>query len=237
MNAHVIIKEVIKKYGDLHAIDRVSLDIQKGELFTLLGPSGCGKTTLLRMIAGFNSIEEGTIAFGDKVINNIEAHKRNIGMVFQNYAIFPHMTVFENVAYGLKARKIAAREIEERVKEALSMVQIYELKDRQPANMSGGQQQRVGIARALALNPELLLLDEPTSSLDPELVQEVLKVIRELVEDKVTMIIVTHEINFAKEVANKLIFIDEGRIVEEGDPVEIITNPKEARTAQFLSGI
>ena len=169
MNAHVIIKEVIKKYGDFHAVDRVSLDIQKGELFTLLGPSGCGKTTLLRMIAGFNSIEEGTIAFGDKVINNIEAHKRNIGIVFQNYAIFPHMTVFENVAYGLKARKIAAREIEERVKEALSMVQIYELKDRQPANMSGGQQQRVALARAIVIHPDILLMDEPLSNLDAKL--------------------------------------------------------------------
>ena len=169
MSRDVHITDAVKTYGDFNAVDHVTIDIQTGELFTLLGPSGCGKTTLLRMIAGFNSIEGGTISFGENVINDIPAHKRNIGMVFQNYAIFPHMSVYDNVAYGLKARKLKKTEIEERVTEALAMVQIESLRDRQPANMSGGQQQRVALARAIVIHPDILLMDEPLSNLDAKL--------------------------------------------------------------------
>ena len=147
MSNQVIIQNAVKRYGDFTALNGVSLDIQEGEFFTLLGPSGCGKTTLLRMIAGFNSIEGGDFYFGEKRINDVPAHKRDIGMVFQNYAIFPHLTVRENVAYGLKARKMPAKEIKPKVDEALELVQISHLADRKPNELSGGQQQRVALAR------------------------------------------------------------------------------------------
>ena len=165
----VIIKNAVKRYGDFTALHDVSLHIQQGEFFTLLGPSGCGKTTLLRMIAGFNSIEGGEFYFGDKLINDVPAHKRDIGMVFQNYAIFPHLTVEENVAYGLKARKTPKNEIDKRVKEALELVQIAPLAKRKPSELSGGQQQRVALARAFVIEPSVLLMDEPLSNLDAKL--------------------------------------------------------------------
>ena len=166
MSNQVIIKDAVKRYGDFTALNGVSLDIHEGEFFTLLGPSGCGKTTLLRMIAGFNSIEGGDFYFGDKRINDVPAHKRDIGMVFQNYAIFPHLTVRENVAYGLKARKVPAKDIAPRVNEALELVQISHLADRKPNELSGGQQQRVALARILCSEPQAILLDEPFSALD-----------------------------------------------------------------------
>ena len=156
MSNHVTIKDAVKRYGDFTALNGVSLDINEGEFFTLLGPSGCGKTTLLRMIAGFNSIESGEFYFGDKLINNIPAHKRDIGMVFQNYAIFPHLTVKENVAYGLKARKVPKDQMDAKVKEALELVQISHLADRKPNELSGGQQQRVALARAFVIEPSVL---------------------------------------------------------------------------------
>ena len=159
MSNEVIIKDAVKRYGDFTALNGVSLNIKEGEFFTLLGPSGCGKTTLLRMIAGFNSIEAGDFYFGEKRINDVAAHKRDIGMVFQNYAIFPHLTVKENVAYGLKARKVAKKEMDERVAEALKLVQIGHLADRKPNELSGGQQQRVALARAFVIEPSVLLMD------------------------------------------------------------------------------
>ena len=161
---NVSIRDAVKTYGDFKAVAGITLDIRKGEFFTLLGPSGCGKTTLLRMIAGFNTIDEGSISFGDMVINDVPAHKRGIGMVFQNYAIFPHLTVAENVAYGLKARRVPAQEIGPRVKSALELVQISELADRMPKALSGGQQQRVALARAFVIEPSVLLMDEPLSN-------------------------------------------------------------------------
>lgn len=166
MSHSVKICNAVKKYGEFTAVNDISCEIQEGEFFTLLGPSGCGKTTLLRMIAGFNSIDGGKIYFDEKEINNIEAYKRDIGMVFQNYAIFPHMTVFENVAYGLKARKVPRAEIGPKVLEALDLVQIGNLKDRKPSELSGGQQQRVSVARALMNGGEVILADEPTGALD-----------------------------------------------------------------------
>ena len=234
MSNEVIIRDAVKRYGDFTALNGVSLNIKEGEFFTLLGPSGCGKTTLLRMIAGFNSIEGGDFYFGEKRINDVPAHKRDIGMVFQNYAIFPHLTVKENVAYGLKARKVGKQEMETRVAEALELVQISHLADRKPNELSGGQQQRVAIARALAMNPLILFFDEPTSALDPELTGEVLKVIKQLAEEKMTMVIVTHEMAFAKAVSDRVIFMDGGVIVEQGKPEDVFENPRMERTKQFL---
>ena len=153
MSHAVVIKKAVKKYGNFTALNGVDLEIKPGEFFTLLGPSGCGKTTLLRMIAGFNSVDGGEICFDEKVINNLEAHKRDIGMVFQNYAIFPHLTVAENVAYGLKAKKCPKEQIPGKVEEALDLVQIKNLKDRKPNELSGGQQQRVALARAFVIEP------------------------------------------------------------------------------------
>ena len=161
MSHAVIIKNAVKKYGDFTAVNGISLNIEQGEFFTLLGPSGCGKTTLLRMIAGFNTVDGGEICFDEQVINTLPAHKRDIGMVFQNYAIFPHLNVADNVAYGLKARKVPKEQIIPRVDEALKMVQIDQLKARQPNELSGGQQQRVALARAFVIEPGVLLMDEP----------------------------------------------------------------------------
>ena len=169
MSVNIRIDHARKCYGDNVIIADLSLMIREGEFFTLLGPSGCGKTTLLRMIAGFNSIEGGEFYFGDRLINTVPAHKRDIGMVFQNYAIFPHLTVEENVAYGLKARKVPKSEIEPRVKEALELVQIAHLAKRKPNELSGGQQQRVALARAFVIEPSVLLMDEPLSNLDAKL--------------------------------------------------------------------
>ncbi len=180
MSNKVLIKDAVKKYGDFTALNGVSLEINEGEFFTLLGPSGCGKTTLLRMIAGFNSIEGGEFYFGDTLINNVPAHKRDIGMVFQNYAIFPHLTVAENVAYGLKARKTPKSEIDGRVKEALELVQISHLAERKPNELSGGQQQRVALARAFVVEPSVLLMDEPLSNLDAKLRVQMRTVIKKL---------------------------------------------------------
>ena len=238
MSHAVIIKNAVKKYGDFTALNGVSLDIKQGEFFTLLGPSGCGKTTLLRMIAGFNTVDGGEICFDDRVINNLEAHKRDIGMVFQRFNLFPHKTVLENITLAPDKLKIASKE-ENRAHamELLRKVGLESKADERPSNLSGGQQQRVAIARALAMNPKVLLFDEPTSALDPELVGEVLKVMQDLAEEGMTMIVVTHEMGFAREVSNHLIFMEGGYIVEEGDPKEIFAHPKNERTRQFLSSV
>lgn len=235
MSQNVIIKDVVKIYGDFNAVDHISLEMKEGELFTLLGPSGCGKTTLLRMIAGFNSIESGTIAFGSKVINEIPAHKRNIGMVFQNYAIFPHMTVFENVAYGLKARKVSKEEIEKRVNEALEMVQIQNLKDRQPANMSGGQQQRVALARAIVIHPDILLMDEPLSNLDAKLRVQMRTTIKKVQKKLgITTIYVTHDQEEALAISDRIAVMNHGVIQQVGVPQEIYTRPVNEFVANFI---
>lgn len=237
MSVSIDIDNVIKKYEDTIVINGLSLKIHPGEFFTLLGPSGCGKTTLLRMIIGFNSIEGGTIKVDNKVINNIPVNKRNMGMVFQNYAIFPHMSVFDNVAFGLKQRQVPAAEIEKSVVEILDVVKIGHLKDRMPTQLSGGQQQRVAIARALAMEPQVMLFDEPTSALDPEMVNEVLDVMKDLAQSGMTMMCVTHEMGFAKQVADRVLFVDQGKILEDSNPEEMFSNPKHERTKEFLAKI
>ena len=184
MSVSIKIEHAIKRFGKKTIIPDLSLEIKKGEFFTLLGPSGCGKTTLLRMIAGFNTIEGGDFYFDDLRINNIPAFKRNIGMVFQNYAVFPHMTVEGNVGYGLKQRKIKNPEYDELVDQVLQDVHIEELKDRYPAQMSGGQQQRVALARAIVIQPNVLLMDEPLSNLDAKLRVEMRLAIKRIQKQK-----------------------------------------------------
>ena len=235
MSNGVLIKDAIKIYGDFQALNGVSLDIKEGEFFTLLGPSGCGKTTLLRMIAGFNSIEGGEFYFGDKLINNVPAHKRDIGMVFQNYAIFPHLTVKENVAYGLKARKVPKDEITRRVDEALELVQIKHLADRKPNELSGGQQQRVALARAFVIEPSLLLMDEPLSNLDAKLRVQMRSVIKKLQKRLgITTIYVTHDQEEALAISDRIAVMKDGYIKQVGTPAEIYAKPENPFVAGFI---
>ena len=235
MSNEVIIKDAVKRYGDFTALKGVSLDIREGEFFTLLGPSGCGKTTLLRMIAGFNSIEGGDFYFGEKRINDAPAHKRDIGMVFQNYAIFPHLTVRENVAYGLKARKTPKAEIEKRVNEALELVQISHLADRKPNELSGGQQQRVALARAFVIEPSVLLMDEPLSNLDAKLRVQMRSVIKKLQRRLgITTIYVTHDQEEALAISDRIAVMRDGVIMQLGTPQEIYAKPQNPFVAGFI---
>lgn len=235
MSNEVIIKDAVKKYGDFTALNGVSLDIREGEFFTLLGPSGCGKTTLLRMIAGFNSIEGGEFYFGDKLINNVPAHKRDIGMVFQNYAIFPHLNVKDNVAYGLKARKVPKAEIEPKVKEALELVQISHLAERKPNELSGGQQQRVALARAFVIEPSVLLMDEPLSNLDAKLRVQMRTVIKKLQRRLgITTIYVTHDQEEALAISDRIAVMKDGHIMQIGTPGEIYAKPQNPFVAGFI---
>ena len=235
MSNNVVIKDAVKKYGDFVALKGVSLDIKEGEFFTLLGPSGCGKTTLLRMIAGFNSIEGGEFYFGEKLINTVPAHKRDIGMVFQNYAIFPHLTVEENVAYGLKARKVAKNEITARVADALKLVQIDHLAQRKPSELSGGQQQRVALARAFVIEPSVLLMDEPLSNLDAKLRVQMRTVIKKLQRKLgITTIYVTHDQEEALAISDRIAVMKDGVIMQVGTPAEIYAKPQNPFVAGFI---
>lgn len=238
MSNQVIIQNAVKRYGDFTALNGVSLDIQEGEFFTLLGPSGCGKTTLLRMIAGFNSIEGGDFYFGEKRINDVPAHKRDIGMVFQNYAIFPHLTVRENVAYGLKARKMPAKEIKPKVDEALELVQISHLADRKPNELSGGQQQRVALARAFVIEPSVLLMDEPLSNLDAKLRVQMRSVIKKLQRRLgITTIYVTHDQEEALTLSDRIAVFNKGYIEQIGTPNEIYNHSKTEFVCNFIGDI
>lgn len=235
MSSSVSIKNVTKKFGDVKAVNDANIEIKQGEFFTLLGSSGCGKTTLLRTIAGFYTQEEGSIFFGKDKIDDVPAHKRNIGMVFQNYAIFPHMTVAENVAYGLKARNVPKAEIEKRVAAALDMVQLGHLKDRQPSDMSGGQQQRVALARAIVIEPGILLMDEPLSNLDAKLRLKMRNDIKKLQSDLgITTIYVTHDQQEALAVSDRIAVMDKGIIQQIGTPQEIYMHPANKFVANFI---
>ena len=235
MSHGVIIKDAVKRYGDFTALKGVNLEIKQGEFFTLLGPSGCGKTTLLRMIAGFNSVDGGEICFDDKVINNLEAHKRDIGMVFQNYAIFPHLTVAENVAYGLKAKKYPKDQIPGKVEEALDLVQIKNLKDRKPNELSGGQQQRVALARAIVIHPQVLLMDEPLSNLDAKLRIEMRSAIRDVQKQVgITTVYVTHDQEEALAISDRIAVMKLGIIQQIGSPQDIYARPYNAFVSTFI---
>ena len=235
MSHAVIIKNAVKKYGDFTAVNGISLNIEQGEFFTLLGPSGCGKTTLLRMIAGFNTVDGGEICFDEQVINTLPAHKRDIGMVFQNYAIFPHLNVADNVAYGLKARKVPKEQITPRVDEALRMVQIDQLKARQPNELSGGQQQRVALARAFVIEPGVLLMDEPLSNLDAKLRVQMRTTIKKLQRRLgITTIYVTHDQEEALAISDRIAVMKEGNIMQIGRPEEIYRKPANPFVANFI---
>ena len=214
--SRISVKDAVKRYGNNTVIPDLNLEIGDGELFTLLGPSGCGKTTLLRMIAGFNSIEGGDIFFNEKRINDMDPSKRNIGMVFQSYAIFPNLSVRDNVAFGLKNRKVDKAEIKKRTDEFLNLMQIMQYADRMPNQLSGGQQQRVSIARALARGPAVILADEPTGALDSHTSREVLGMLQDLHKQGNTVVLITHDNSIAVQ-AERIIRLEDGRVVYDGD--------------------
>ncbi|MDR2098134.1 MAG: ABC transporter ATP-binding protein [Spirochaetaceae bacterium] len=235
MSVKIICEQVVKKYGDTVIIPGLSLEINEGEFFTLLGPSGCGKTTLLRMIAGFNSIEGGKIKFNDAVINDLPPGKRNIGMVFQNYAIFPHMNVWKNVAFGLTTRNLPKDEIARRVDKMLETVRIGQFKDRMPERLSGGQQQRVALARAIVIEPNVLLMDEPLSNLDAKLRVEMRNVIKEIQKSvNITTVYVTHDQEEAMAVSDRIAIMNNGVIQHIGSPREIYKRPANVFVATFI---
>ncbi len=234
------IKDVRKEYKEAGGILKgVSLSVEKGEVVVILGPSGCGKSTLLRCINGLEAIQGGEILLDGEVISNrkndMHLIRQRIGMVFQSYDLFPNMTVLKNVMLGpLKAQKRNREEVKAQAEQLLSRVGLIDKKNAYPRQLSGGQKQRVAIVRALCMNPEVLLFDEVTASLDPEMVREVLDVMMDLAKEKRTMLIVTHQMEFAKAVADRVIFIDDGVIVEENDPETFFTKPKTERARQFL---
>ena len=226
MSGKVILemKDIVKDYSGFKAVDHVDFSLHKGEIVAIIGPSGSGKSTLLRCINGLNTITSGEI--------DLEGET---GMVFQHFNLFPHMTCLENITYApIKVKKIPKEQAVARAKELLKMVG---LESKYPAHISGGQKQRVAIARALAMDPDVMLFDEPTSALDPEITGEVLNVMKQLAEKHTTMIVVTHEMGFAKEVADRVVFMSDGKIVEQGNPTELFEHPKSERLVSFLGSM
>ena len=235
MSEEIIIKHALKKYGENVIIPDLNLDIREGEFFTLLGPSGCGKTTLLRMIAGFNSIEGGDFYFGEKRINDLDPAKRNIGMVFQNYAIFPHYTVRKNVEFGLKNKKFPKNKIKTQSEKFMKLMQIDEYADRMPERLSGGQQQRVALARALCIEPDVLLMDEPLSNLDAKLRVEMRTVIKNIQHSVgITTVYVTHDQEEAMAVSDRIAVMNAGVIQHVGTPKSIYQRPANLFVATFI---
>lgn len=241
------IENLRKRYADMIVLNGINLEVNEGEVVCLIGPSGSGKSTLLRCLNNLEQINDGEIEICGYLLRgkhekenrkNVNEIRKHVGMVFQQFNLWPHMTVLENVIEApLRVKKVNKQEITKKAIALLEKVGMGEKKDVFPTTLSGGQQQRVAIARALAMEPEIMLFDEPTSALDPELVGEVLKVMRDLAEDGMTMIVVTHEMGFAHDVADKVIFMDDGHILEEGTPDEVMRNPKLDRTKQFLNRV
>lgn len=239
------IRKIQKSFGKQEVLKDVSVRVEDGQVVVILGPSGSGKTTLLRCINFLENADKGELIIGDSQVDLKKAGKKQVqdirrktAFVFQNYNLFANKTAMENVMEGLvTARKIPKEEARRKACEALDWVGLSDKYQSYPSQLSGGQQQRVGIARAFVLHPEVILFDEPTSALDPELVGETLDIIRKVAQTGITMIVVTHEMSFAQDVADKVIFMDEGVVVEEGKPAEIFSHPKEERTRQFLSRI
>jgi polar amino acid transport system ATP-binding protein len=242
-NGHFVsLQGVTKRFGDLEVLHGIDLDVDLHQVVCLIGASGSGKSTLLRCINLLEKVDEGTIVVDGQTITgtklDVNALRRKIGIVFQAYNLFPHMTVLENVTLApIRARKLSKREAHSRARELLILIGLEDKADEYPDRLSGGQQQRVAIARALAMNPNLMLLDEITSALDPQLIGEVLELVRTLANEGMTMIIATHEMGFAREVADKICFLDAGVICEEGPPEQIFSAPREERTRVFLQRV
>src|SRR5438477_2706131 len=231
----IALSEVTKRFASTTAVDRISLEIADGELFTLLGPSGCGKTTLLRLIAGFAAVDAGEIRFGERRVERLPPYARTIGMVFQNYALWPHMTVRGNVTYGLRLRKLTGAEIARRLEDGLSKVNLVGLDDRYPGQLSGGQQQRVALARALVLNPDILLLDEPLSNLDAKIRVHVRGEIRKLQKELgITTIYVTHDQEEALSLSDRVAVMRDGKILQVAPPKELYERPAGRFVADFV---
>jgi len=240
--AQLEIIDLHKRFGELEVLKGVTMSVNKGEVVVIIGPSGSGKSTLLRCINRLEEPTSGKIFLDGVDITDsrvdINKVRQRIGIVFQQFNLFPHLTALQNITLGpIKIKKMDKREAEELGMKLLEKVGLAEKADYYPAQLSGGQQQRVAIARALAINPEVMLFDEVTSALDPELVKEVLDVMKQLARDGMTMVVVTHEMGFAREVGDRVIFMDDGVIVEEGKPEQIFSNPKHERTRKFLSMI
>ena len=237
MGKAVEFKNVTKAYGEVKAVRDLSFTIDHGKLVTLLGPSGCGKTTTLRLIAGLEMVTEGNVFIGDKEVTRISASDRDVSMVFQSYALFPHMTVIQNVSYGLTMSRLSKEEVSEKAQDGLNLVGLTDYSKRFPSELSGGQQQRVAIARSLCMRPKIMLFDEVTSALDPEMVKEVLDVMVDLAQEGMTMLVVTHEMGFARTVADRVIFMDEGQIIEENSPDAFFDTPSSDRAKNFIGQV
>jgi sulfate transport system ATP-binding protein len=234
----ITVRNLTKRFGPHVALDAVNLDVRDGELLALLGPSGSGKTTLLRIIAGLETADEGTVLYRDEDVTHRSARDRNIGFVFQHYALFRHMTVFENVAFGLRVRKVADARVRERVGELLHLIRLDGFERRFPAELSGGQRQRVALARALAAEPRVLLLDEPFGALDAKVRQELRKWLRRLHDDlHVTSVFVTHDQEEAFEVADRVVVLRSGRVEQAGTPVEVFEHPANSFVMDFLGNV
>ena len=233
----IYLDNVSKSYEGHLVLDELNLTISENSFVTLLGPSGCGKTTTLRLLAGFETPDKGRILFDGKDITQLPPNRRQVNTVFQNYSLFSHMDVAENIAFGPKIHGKPRDYIRDKISYALKLVNLDGYEHANIVALSGGQQQRVAIARALAMKPKFILFDEPTSALDPEMVREVLDVIKDLAHDGMSMAIVTHEMGFAREVADRVLFVDEGKILEQGKPDDLFSHPKEERTQAFLSKI
>lgn len=236
------VKGLCKSFGDLKVLKGIDDSINKGEVVVVIGPSGSGKSTYLRCINYMEEATQGQILIdgGDITDKSIDINeiRQKVGMVFQHFNLFPHMTVLENITLApIQVKKMSEEQAKEIAYKLLDKVGLKEKANEYPNKLSGGQKQRIAIARALAMNPEVMLFDEPTSALDPEMVKEVLEVIKELAQEGMTMMIVTHEMGFAKEVGTRLVFMDEGKILEQGNPKEVFENPKEERTKLFLSKV
>ena len=235
------IKGLCKSYGDVHVLKGIDLDIREKEVVVIIGPSGSGKSTLLRCMNYLEEPTKGSVSVDGILLDgeaNINKVREEVGMVFQRFNLFPHMTVLQNIMLApMKVRNIAKEEAEKTARELLARVGLADKADNYPTQLSGGQQQRVVIARALAMKPKVMLFDEPTSALDPEMVGEVLDVMRKLAEEGMTMVIVTHEMGFAREVGDRLLFVDEGKILEQGVPKEVFEHPQQERTRLFLSKV
>ena len=240
MQSLLEISQLKKRFGTLEVLQGIDLTVQEGEVIALIGASGSGKSTLLRCINQLETPSSGTVRFdGNEVTpESVNAVRRQVGMVFQRFNLFPHLTALDNVTLApCKVLGVDRAKAEAQAMELLELVQLTAKADNYPGELSGGQQQRVAIARALAMNPKLLLFDEPTSALDPELVGEVLAVMRRLAKEGRTMVVATHEMGFAREVAQRVLFLDTGKILEQGTPEQIFTNPKEERTRTFLARV